>query len=222
MSRSTIRSWLLILAVSALSALVGVRLNDASATHDPITSFAGYSYSDSGCQAVTDPIGVVFTNGNGSYDHVYQHAQRSDHGAWGNTTSSTQYFYEYQYGCSSNDFAAASNNGFLRDRYHMRWEADWISTTGHSYASTPHYDDYDYRDGTHCIRPAPSGGWSGFTQGVQNLLANWLYEHPDFDMQWWGNNYPIQKCHTWTWYCDPFTGSCYWVPNGYEYAAGDG
>jgi hypothetical protein len=188
------------LAASALAA-AGWGLGDirsANAADYPIDqTFGMYSYGDSSCNNIVDPISIVFTHGNGAHNHVFEHAKRGDHGEW-EEKGGGQYFYD-NYGCSSSDDSAASNNGYLRDRYHMRYEAAFTTNGGHAYASTPHFDDFDAGYATHCVRP------DGFTKGRTDIYENWLMspsqvpqEHNSWFWSYWGNTVAIHKCGDYT------------------------
>ena len=196
--RFAILGGMLLLLVAAWG--LGAALGKVSASHTPPTVFGGYSYTNSSCTTITDPVGTVFTFGSGAKSQVYDHAKRDDHGEW-EVKAGGQYFYD-NFGCSSSDGSAASNNGVGKDRYHMRYEVTWISSTGQSYAATPHFDDFDFDPlPTHCIRPPGHSGPNdpgGFVEGKWNLWPNWTVVNPDphdstTDV-YWGNDELIQKC----------------------------
>lgn len=107
------------------------------AAYSPASTFAGYSY-ESGCSTIIDTITVVFTNGSGFNDDPYQHARYSDHGGFStHTADHDQYFYDYDYGCSSSDDGAATGD---HDRTHFRNEVAATTAYGQSYAATPHVE----------------------------------------------------------------------------------
>ncbi|MCL6643795.1 MAG: hypothetical protein K6U88_02260 [Dehalococcoidia bacterium] len=174
----------------AAAAAVGLALSGMLASADaPIDqTFGMYSYSQ-GCNTAIDPVSIVFTNGNGFHDHVFQHAKRSDHGGY-EERSGGQYFWDNG-GCTTSDDSAASNNGYLRDRYHFRYEVAPTTNGGQAYAATPHFDDFDANYGTHCV------WYYGFIDGRSDVIYRWIIdggEHNPPHWSYWGNDLAIAKC----------------------------
>jgi hypothetical protein len=79
----------------------------------------------------------------------------------------------------------------------MRYEVDSTTSDGQAYAATPHYDDFQWDDMTHCILP-PSGGYpGGFVDGREDIYDNWVAtgHHPSATTgSYWGNTELILKC----------------------------
>lgn len=157
-------------------------------------TFSTYSFRDSSCNQSSDPIGVVFTNGSGSYAHPYQHASRSDHGSWTYGGSNPgQYFWD-DTGCTSGDYDAANGSGSA-SRSHMRWEHAQTTDAGNAYAATPHYEEWVWDSypfsGHHCVRP------NGFSTGRDGVQYQWVTlgnKHPDTYWSYWGNTYAALQC----------------------------
>lgn len=96
-----------------------------------------------------------------------------------------QYFKDYAEGCTSNDYDVADGQGVCGDRYHVRWEYAFVTSTGYTFAATPHRDTYDGAIPCgHCIAPG------GFTSAQFAIFNNWVGsgDHPNYQVAWWGNN----------------------------------
>jgi len=202
------------LGLTVISITVGVALaaglRGASASHDIQTTFWGYSYDNSGCTTIKDPIGVVFTQGSGSLAQVYDHAKLSNHGGWA-TRAGGQYFYDTGAapggGCTSYDDSAASNDGNsgCGDRWHFRYEVAWNPEGGHSYASTPHFDKGNGTWPFTCHHCVPQ---DGFTQGKTAVMQHWSWDtglHPTSESKYWGNTAQAQQS------CGYASGGTGWV-----------
>lgn len=125
--------------------------------------------------------------GNGWPNHVYNHARRLDHG-YMTTRRGGQYFWD-DYGCSSTDDSAAIG-GTFSNSVHMRWEVAWTETTGQSYSATPHYEEWDWEEWTHCVRP---GGFAAGRSYVYDGFVNGG-GHTNAWPNYWGNTEYILKC----------------------------
>lgn len=160
----------------------------------PLTSTFGiYSYDDSSCNVAVDPIGVVFLNGSGAYNHPYQHASRSDHGMWSYGGSNPGQFFWDDTGCTSGDWDAANGSG-NSSRSHMRWEHAQTTDSGQAYAATPHYEEWVWDfwpTGHHCVR---SGGFSTGRNGIQFQWITNGNKHPYNYWSYWGNTFAPLKC----------------------------
>jgi hypothetical protein len=174
-----------VLAITAYFA--GGVAHHAFAGYSPATTFGHYSYSNSTCTQIVDPIGTVFTQGTGEYymGQVGNHAQH--HGGWGTSSFGSQRFYTDADGCQ-NQHSQAADGSFWQDRHHMRWRAAWTTITGFSFAATPHWEEVD--GFTHCV---PS---DGFILGKNEIWSLWVQQgaHTGTRNSYWGNTEEIQKC----------------------------
>jgi hypothetical protein len=197
----------ILVVVVAFAARATAELTRAG--YSPASTFAGYSYEESSCSTAVDPITIVFTNGSGAIDDPYQHARYSDHGGLStHTADHDQYFYDYDYGCSSSDDGAADGS---HDRLHFRNEVAYTTAYGQSYAATPHTEEWlwDYWPftGHHCVH------WYGFTEGRYQVYTPFTSTasdgHAGTTNNYWGNTMAIEKCDNewaytngYVWYID--------------------
>ena len=162
------------------------------AGYTPLATFGQYSYSSSSCSTIVDPVTIVFTFGDGSWDDPHDHYKISDHGDWDGSANGGQYFYDDTSGCSGTDDHAGTSGGWPtpNDGWHARWEVAWTTLTSHSYAGTPHWDDWDWTENTHCVRE------DGFTDGRDETKGNFESSAHDHSVvaNYWNNDEPIKKC----------------------------
>ena len=181
------------LALTALIVVVawqmGGALQTANAGYTPGSTWSGYTYFDSSCSTLMDPVSVVFTFGNGAVHNPHDHWDISDHGDWfRHGGSTTQYFVEDGV-CTAHEHSAATSRVF-HDGWHARYVVDWTTLSGQSYAATPHWDDWDWPWG-HCVRPPD--GYTKARNEVKSKFTTSQHDHTSIT-NWWANTDPIEKC----------------------------
>lgn len=192
MRGSRAANWLLAVVLGASSWILGNAIHVAYAGYSPASTFGNWSYDDSSCSTITDPVSIVFTWGNGYYNHPYTHASLADHMGMTNEDGAGQYFLD-DYGCSSTDDGAATPGN---DRTHMRWETAATVSDGQSYAATPHVEDWVWNiwppfTGHHCVRP---GGFTSARSSITYWFAVSSHQHSYNSNNYWGNTTAILKC----------------------------
>ena len=167
-------------------------LSPVEAGTTPYYTFGQYSYKTSACSTIVGPVTIVFTFGDGTYSDPHDHYAIADHGDWDGDANGGQYFYDDTSECSSTDDHAGTSGGWPtpNDGWHARWEVAWTTATEQSYAATPHWDDWDWTENTHCVRE------DGFTDGRNETETNFESSAHGHDAvsNYWGNDDPIQKC----------------------------
>jgi hypothetical protein len=155
---------------------------------------AVYSFSDSVCTDLVDPISVVFVN-KATTTNVNTHA--GHHGRWTYRDGTMQYFYDHA--CKPLASQAANRASWgLPGRYHMRHRPNTDAVWGTYSLATPHYED------TLWCGHAVDSNWDeapgGFVKAKWEVGYRWhnwnngggahVYVHSE----WWGNTDPQWQC----------------------------
>lgn len=141
-----------------------------------------YSFGDSACRRIVDPIGAVFYR-HGDVGRARTHVQH--HSGWGPVIlTNTQWFYSHG-ACRAQNGENASGSWY-ETRYHIRFRQtpDVDSVLGVTTEGTPHYEE-----ATRCGHATRS------YDAARRLLADYLGlgGHATW-FEYWGNTAVLMQC----------------------------